>query len=165
MANQVFGRVIAVSETKTVASTDANKQPLQKREIFIDCTRHDQYTGERSGFENKMVLEFSGKNLEKCNVVLSQAQKDDIVAISFDLQGVPIKDLATGKTRYLTFIRCYDIKTIRKAGQEYFSGHQPHGQAAAPQPAQQQAVVTQTAQSPFPPQGHDAPGSDKDLPF
>lgn len=167
MANQVNGMVIAVSQVKTVASSDPSKAPLQKREIFIDCTRHDTYTGERSQYENKQVHEFTGKALEKCDAVLKTLQKGDVVSIFFDIQGIENTDKATGKKKYFNAIRCYDCKILRRAGQqpEYFSGHQPQGQAAAPQPAQQQAVVTQTAQSPFPPQGHDAPGSDKDLPF
>ena len=136
MANQISGRVIAVSQVQTVATTDASKPPLKKREIYIDCTRYDPYTGERSQYENKPLLEFAGdKTLEKVNPVLDQVQKDDIVTISFELQGRQYKG-QDGKTKFSTGIRCYDIAITRKAAasgqqtaqpaqQQYFDGHQP----------------------------------------
>ena len=151
MANQISGRVIAVSQVKTVASTDPSKAPLKKREIYIDCTRYDPYTGERSQYENKPVLEFvSDKTLEKVNPVMDQIQKGDIVTISFELQGRQFKG-KDGKTVFTTGVRCYDIAITRKAAQsgaqtvqaapqpQYFDGHQPH---QAPQ-TQQQIVEQQ----------------------
>lgn len=149
MANQISGRVIAVSQVQTVATTDASKPPLKKREIYIDCTRYDPYTGERSQYENKPLLEFAGdKTLEKVSPVLDQVQKNDIVTISFELVGRQYKG-QDGKTKFSTGIRCYDIAITRKAAAsvqqtaqpapqpapQYFDGHQP-----------QQAPMTQ---SPF----------------
>jgi len=148
MANQISGRVIAVAKEMTVASSDASKKPLRKREIYIDCTRYDPYTGERSQFENKPLLEFSGdKVLEKVNPKLDGIVKGDVVTISFDIQGTPYKD-QQGKTKVYTAIRCFDIEVRRKA-----DGTQVVQQQA--QPAQVQAPVQQTveqppvAQSPF----------------
>lgn len=157
MANQISGRVIAVSQVQTVATTDASKPPLKKREIYIDCTRYDPYTGERSQYENKPLLEFAGdKTLEKVNPVLDQVQKDDIVTISFELQGRQYKG-QDGKTKFSTGIRCYDIAITRKAaasGQQtaqpapqYFDGHQPqHVPAGEFIPA---PPMPPMAQSPF----------------
>lgn len=152
MANQQTGRVIAVSKEQTVASADPNKQPFKKREIYIDCTRYDPYTGQRSQYENKPLLEFSGdKTLEKVNPVLDQVQKDDIVTISFELVGRHFQD-RDGKQKFITGIRCYDIQIVRKAGVQQ--------QAPAPQPAPQQAQqAPQPQQSPF------ANANDDDLPF
>lgn len=151
MANQISGRVIAVSGVQTVASADPNKAPLQKRSVYIDCTRYDPYTGERSQYENKPVLEFSGeKVLEKVGAKLDGIKKDDVVTISFDIQGVSYKDKATGKTKNFTGIRAYDIEVRRAAGQA----------DAAPAPQVQQPAPM--AQSPF---VGEQQGGDNGLPF
>ena len=130
---------------------------MKKREIYIDCTRYDPYTGERSQYENKPLLEFvSDKTLEKVNPVLDSIQKDDIVTISFDLQGRQWKG-KDGKTQYTTGIRCYDIAVTRRAGQAVAQPVQ-----AAPQAAAQPQYAAPTAESPF------AGGSENDndaLPF
>ena len=170
---KVYGRVIAVSKEQMVASAQAGREPFRKREIYIDCTRYDPYTGTRSEYENKPLLEFNGdKTLAKVSPVLDSLQKDDVVAISFDLQGRKITN-QQGQTKFFTAIRCYAIEVIRKAGQ----------QAAAPAvqtpaPAQQQqvqqpapAAAPQQAANPFPPapttqQLVDQQGNwDNDLPF
>ena len=157
MANQISGRVIAVSKVQTVASADPSKAPLKKREIYIDCTRYDPYTGERSQYENKPLLEFlSDKTLEKVNPVLDSIQKDDIVTISFDLQGRSFKG-KDGKTVFTTGIRCYDIVVTRRAGQAVAQPVQ-----AAPQAAAQPQDAAPMAQSPFVGEGEK---KDDGLPF
>lgn len=157
MANQISGRVIAVSKVQTVASADPSKAPLKKREIYIDCTRYDPYTGERSQYENKPLLEFvSDKTLEKVNPVLDSIQKDDIVTISFDLQGRQYKG-KDGKTQFTTGIRCYDIVVTRRAGQAVAQSVQ-----AAPQAAAQPQDAAPMAQSPFVGEGEK---KDDGLPF
>lgn len=146
MANSVNGRVIAVNREVTVASSDPNKAPLRKREIYIDCTKYDLYTGERSEFENKILLEFGGtKVLEKVNPKLDQIGKNDIVSISFELQGRPYTDKATGKLRVITGVRCYDIAIVRKAAQ---NGQQMAVAAQQPQPQPQQYDANPTYQAP-----------------
>lgn len=151
MSNQVNGRLIAVSKLQTIASTDPQKAPMQKREIFIDCTRFDPYTGQRSEYENKMVLEFVGKTLEKVSPVLDTLQKDDVVSVSFELQGRPYKEKGTNKEKYMTGVRCYDIQLLRKA----------NGQTVAQQPAPQPQInVQQVAQA-----LNAEPAPSNDLPF
>ena len=161
MANQISGRVIAVSKLQTVASADPSKAPLKKREIYIDCTRYDPYTGERSQYENKPLLEFAGdKVLDKVSPVLDTLQKDDIVTISFELVGRQYKG-KDNKTKFATGIRCYDIALTRKAGgqQQYFDNHQVA--APAPQPAPQPEPAPM-AEAPFPQPGQDG---DDGMPF
>ena len=162
MANQISGKVIALSKVTTVASADPCKAPMKKRELYIDCTRYDPYTGERSQFENKPLLEFGGdKVLEKLESL--QLKAGDIVTVSFDIQGTPYKD-KDGKTKVFTRVRCYDCEVRRRADGSVLQQapvQQPaqvQTQAPAPQP-QAQAPM---AQSPFPPE--DAHGSDG-LPF
>lgn len=162
MSNQISGRVIGISKEQTVASADQSRQPLRKREIYIDCTRYDPYTGERSQYENKPLLEFSGdKVLEKVNPKLDTIKKDDIVTISFDIQGTPYTEKATGKTKVYTAIRCYDIEVRRKAGE---AAPAPAPATQAPASAPQEPAPM--AQSPFVGEAQ-AQGQQKDpnLPF
>lgn len=157
MANVVSGRVIAVSKLQTVASADPSKAPLKKREIYIDCTRFDPYTGERSQYENKPLLEFAGdKVLEKVSPVLDSLQKDDVVSIAFELVGRSYQG-ADGKKKFTTGIRCYDIEVRRKAGgqQQYFDNHQPVMGGQNTPPVQQTNEAAPMATSPFLPEGGD----------
>lgn len=165
--NEIAGRVIALSGVKEVASKDAGKAPIKKRELYMDCTRYDPY-GNRSQYENKPLLEFGGDKLlaklEQLNI-----EKDDIVVVYFDIQGTPYKDGQTGKTKVFTSVRPYDIEIRRKADgsvpqqaqqQNYQSAHQPTGQ----QPAQTAAPAPQTqTATPFPPQ--EQREQSEDLPF
>ena len=145
MANVINGRVIALSQVKEVASSDPSKPAIKKRELYIDCTRYDPYTGERSEYENKPLLEFGGdKVLNKIESL--GLQQNDIVAVKFEVQGTPYKDKTTGKTKVFTSIRCYDIEVVRRAGQPV--QQQPVQQAApvqqpAPQPAAPASQPTQ----------------------
>ena len=151
MANSISGRVIAVSAVTTVASADASKQPLKKRMVYLDCTRYDPYTGERSQFENKPLMEFTGDRvLEKVNPKLDGIKAGDVVTVFFDVQGMDYTDKATGKKRNFTGIRAYDVQVVRQAGdqqgqqqgQQFFPNSSPQ-----PQPqVQQQQQVQQVAQ-------------------
>lgn len=152
---KVYGRVIAVSKVQTVASAQAGREPFKKREIYIDCTRYDPYTGKRSEYENKPLLEFNGdKTLAKVTPILDTLQKDDVVAISFDLQGRQITN-QQGQKKFFTSIRCYAIEVVRKAGQPAAAAPA----APAPAPAAVAAPAPQT--DPFPATA--AP--EDDLPF
>lgn len=127
MANQITGKIIAISDVQTIKSQDANKQPFDKRQLFLDCTRYDQYTGER-GFENTPIFEFGGKALEKLEELIAQGlKKDDIVTISFDIQGS--KYTKDGKIQIFTRVRPYDIEVFKPRNQN----NEPQ-QASAPTP-------------------------------
>lgn len=150
---QITGRVIALSAVQEIPSREAGKPAIKKRELYLDMTMYDPYTGERSEKENKPLLEFGGdKVIEKLAAL--NLQKDDVVTISFAIQGTPYKDQQTGKQKVFTAIRCYDIELVRKA----------NGQAQVQQPVAQPAPVQEpapAAQSPF--VGED--NGSKDLPF
>jgi len=116
--NQITGKVIAVSEIETIPSNDPSKQPMQKRKLFMDCTRYDQYTGER-GFENTPLLEFGGKVLDKLNTLVEQGlKKDDIVTVTFDIQGTKYTNKTTGKQDVFTRVRPYDIEMFSQKSQQ-----------------------------------------------
>lgn len=147
---QVTGRVIALSAVQEIPSREAGKPAMKKRELYLDMTMYDPYTGERSDRENKPLLEFGGdKVLEKLAAL--NLQKDDVVTVSFAIQGTPYKDQQTGKSRVFTAIRCYDIDVVRKAGQQQVQ-----------QPAQTQQVQQVAQQLNAEPAQQ---GGDKDLPF
>ena len=146
---QITGRVIALSPIREVASS-TGKEPIKKRELYLDMTMYDPYTGERSENENKPLLEFGGdKVLSKLEALKLVA--GDVVTVSFAIQGTPYKDKQTGKNRVFTAIRCYDIDVVRKAGQQQVQ-----------QPAQTQQVQKVAQQLNAEPAQQ---GGDKDLPF
>lgn len=154
---QVTGRVIALSAVQEIPSREAGKPAMKKRELYLDMTMYDPYTGERSDRENKPLLEFGGdKVLEKLAAL--NLQKDDVVTVSFAIQGTPYKDQQTGKMKVFTAIRCYDIDVVRKAGQQQVQqAQQQYVQQQAQQQVQQiaQQLNAEPAQQ----------GGDKDLPF
>ena len=134
--NQITGKVIAFSNIETIQSNEPGKQPMEKRKLYLDCTRYDPYTGER-GFENTPLLEFGGKSLEKLNALVTQGlKKDDIVTVSFDIQGTKYTNRSTGKQDIFTRVRPYDIELFKKEQ----PAQAPALQASAPaaQPVQQE---------------------------
>ena len=145
--------MIAVSNVTEVPSKEACKPAIKKRELYLDCTTYDPYTGERSQYENKPLMEFSGdKVLEKVNPKLDAIKAGDVVTISFDIQGMDYQDKATGKKKNFTGIRCYDVELRRSTD--------ANGQQAAPAaPAPQEPAPA--VQSPF--VGEEK--KDNDLPF
>ena len=147
---QITGRVIALSAVQEIPSREAGKPAMKKRELYLDMTMYDPYTGERSDRENKPLLEFGGdKVLEKLAAL--NLQKDDVVTVSFAIQGTPYKDQQTGKMKVFTAIRCYDVDVVRKDGQQQVQ-----------QPVQVQQVQQQVQQVA---QALNAEPADKDLPF
>lgn len=151
-----MGRFIALSDVREVASSEAGKAPIRKRELYMDCTRIDYYTKQPIGQENKVLLEFGGdKLLDK--VAALNLGKDDIISVEFNIVGTPYKDKQTGKSRVFTSIRCYDVEIIEKAGN-----------TVAPQPAQapQPQAQPQAAPAPAPePQPQSNGSKEEPLPF
>lgn len=140
MANTLTGKVIAVSQIETIASKDPNKQPMQKRSLYMDCTRYDPYTGER-GYENTPLLEFGGKAMEKLNELVNNGlKKDDIVVVSFDVQGTPYEK--DGKKQVFTRVRPFDIELKPKPQQTQ--------EAPAPAPAPVEATTSKDGKDDLP---------------
>ena len=141
--NQVIGRVIAVSPITEVPSKEQGKAPIKKRELYLDCTTYDPYTGERSQYENKPLLEFGGDKLvDKLSALNLEA--GDVVAVSFFVQGTPYKDAQTGKTKVFTAIRTTDIEVVRKRVE--VAGTQQPAPKPEPQPAPAPQAAPQTSQ-------------------
>ena len=104
MALTIIGRVHSVGNVISIASKSGG-QPFLKREIVLDCTRFDPYTGERDKFENFPQFEFAG---DKCSE-LDNVKAGDVVTISFDIQGSFYKG-ADGVEKNFTRVRGYKIE-------------------------------------------------------
>ncbi len=102
MANQITGKIVVIGNTESIPSKDGSKT-YNKREIVLDATKFDPYTGER-GYENYPTFEFGG---DKC-AELDQFSVGEIVTISFDLQGTKYEK--DGQTRFFTRIRGYKVE-------------------------------------------------------
>lgn len=158
---KLYGRFIALSDEKVIPASEQGKNPMKKREIYLDCTTYDMYTQAQIGDENKVLLEFGGDKMLDKAVALGM-QKNDVVAITFGLQGNAFKDKQTGKNRVFTAIRCLDIEVVNRAGQAQQPTAQPEqGQQAAP--PQAAAPAPQPSQEPQ--QKNDDGTKDDGLPF
>lgn len=134
MANTITGKIIAISPIETVASTQPGREPFKKRSVYLDCTRYDPYTGER-GYENTPLLEFGGKAMDKLNELVDKGlKKDDIVIISFDIQGTKYTN-KENKTQVFTRVRPFDIELFKLKDQQQAAASQ---QAPEPAPATSQ---------------------------
>lgn len=102
MANQITGKIVVIGSTESIPSKDGSKT-YNKREIVLDATKFDPYTGER-GYENYPSFEFGG---DKC-AELDHFSAGEIVTISFDLQGTKYEK--DGQTRFFTRIRGYKVE-------------------------------------------------------
>lgn len=107
MSNTITGMVLGVRDTEYVMGKDP-QNPFKKRKVMLDCTRRDQYTGERSEYENTPVIEFTGDKVAE----LDKCKAGDIVEVKFAVEGHNYtgKD---GQPRNFTGIRGYELAVIR----------------------------------------------------
>ena len=131
MANTITGKILRISPTVQIPSKDGSKT-FPKREVVLDATRYDQYTGER-GYDNFPAFEFGG---EKC-AVLDSYQQGQVVTISFDLQGRRWEK--DGEVKYITTVRGYKIEAWKGQQQQPATGAAIPQQQAAPQPQRPQS--------------------------
>lgn len=103
MANTITGRIKQIGDTMQIQTKKGDT--FAKRELLLDATSYDPYTGERSEYENIVPLEFSQ---DKC-AELDRFSPGDMVTISFALQG---REWTTqdGQVKRIAGIRCYKIE-------------------------------------------------------
>lgn len=147
MANKQTGRVLAIGQTQSVALKDG--KTLLKRELLLDCTRFDPYTGERDTFENTPLFEFSG---DKGVAMLDNIQVGQVVSVSFDLQGTKYEK--DGQTKYFTRVRPYAVEDVKAKTQQQVT------QQPIPQPAPQYVAQQPQYAAPQP-----TPQNNSNLPF
>lgn len=148
MANTVTGKIFSIGSIQTIPSKNGG-QPFYKRDVVLDATRFDPYTGER-GFDNYPMFEFTG---EKCKD-LDGYKVGQVVTISFELSG-SFFDGKDGVKKNFTRVRGYKIEARTVADK-------------APQPQQQPAHQNHPQYPPQPqyqPQTAPPPPGMNDLPF
>lgn len=101
MANTIIGKVLVIGRTEEIPSKNGS-QPFLKRTLVLDCSRYDQYTGQK--FENYPQLEFASKN----TAILDNFNVGDVVEVSFALQGRSYEK--DGVQKYFTSIVGYKVK-------------------------------------------------------
>lgn len=154
MSNQITGRLAAIDQTVQIPSKTGGN-PFLKREFLLDATTYDQWTGERSQYENIVPLDVSG---DKC-AELDNLSVGDIITVSFALQGREWTN-QDGQTKRMVSIRCYKIERRNQPGQ--VTAPQ---QAAPPQP--QPTPQYQAPPQQFPPcvDSYGNPQMNDGLPF
>lgn len=149
------GRIFIIQPTQSIPTKSGGT--FYKREIVLDCTRFDPYTGER-GYDNFPVFEFSN---DRCSL-LDAFQPGDIVTISFDIQGTK----SSQGDRYFNSVRGYKIEHRGNAQPQSMQNMSP----AAPQQTipQQQYTAPAYAAPTTAPYGDNmfgSPDPNKGLPF
>jgi single-stranded DNA-binding protein len=142
MANIQSGRIINIAPIQTIRTQSGNE--YLKREITLDATRFDPYTGERDKFENFPTFEFGGQLAKD----LDNFRPGQVVTITFELSGTKYQDKQTGETKYFTRIRGYKIEPRQQSSQPQQSAPQqqsPQPQRPAPQPQYQMPPQMQQA--------------------
>ena len=149
MANQMTGRIFLIQPTQSIPTKSGGT--FYKREVVLDCTRFDPYTGER-GYDNYPVFEFSN---DRCSL-LDAFKPGDIVTISFDIQGTK----SSQGDRYFNSVRGYKI--------EHRGNNQPQPLQTMQQNMPQQYAAPAYAAPPSAPYGNEmfrTQGSNETLPF
>ena len=147
MANQITGRIYKILPTQTFVSQKSGKTS-HKREIVLDASRFDQYTGEKK-YDNYPSMEFWGD--EQC-AQLDKFKEGELVTVSFDLNGTQYQDRQTKEIKYFTRVHGFKIER---------TGQQPQPQEQTPQTAQPVQAAPQPTLHPVP-QAQEEPN---DLPF
>ena len=132
--HELVGRFIAVDNEQTIQSTKEQGKTFKRRQLYMDCSRYDGLTGERSD-ENYPLLEFGGKALEQLNqLVGTGVKKGDLVCVSFVVDGVPYdKD---GRKQVMTKVRPIGVARWQRQQQpQQAQAQQQNAQASSPAPA------------------------------
>jgi hypothetical protein len=137
MANTLTGRVLKIEPTQEFQTKDGTTT-FKKREIVLDCSLFDRYTGEKN--VNTPLLEFVGS---KCDLI-DNFRPGDLVDVSFDVQGSSYRS-ADGKEHIFTRIRPYAI--VRRETKKDQSQQQ---QITPPQQVQQQVSPQQLGYTVYP---------------
>lgn len=161
MPNTITGRIFKVGQTVNVS----REKEFLKRELVLDCSRYDEYTGEKR--ENYVTFSFTQKRCEELNGYMP----GELVEVSFVLNGRKYEK--DGQTRYITDIVGYKVE--RKESRQNISAPQAVAPASVapqvppqPQYAPQYQPQPQYQQAPqYAPQGQQYPpqGNPPELPF
>lgn len=106
MANTQIGKIVSIGQTQNVSST----REFLKRELVLDTSRFDEYTGEKR--ENYAKFQFMQRHCSD----LDGFKVGEMVEVSFILTGRRYEK--DGQTRYITDITGYKIERRGAQGTE-----------------------------------------------
>lgn len=147
MANTIIGRIYRITPTENIATKKGTT--FMKRQLIIDASRYDPYTGEKK-FDNFPAFEVGGEEL--CRL-LEEYRIDDLVTVSFDLNGRKFLDEQSQQTKYFTTVRAYKVERVQ------------NGPVSQQQRTQQTASVPKFNSVQSAPTMEDAFKQNDDLPF
>ena len=104
MANTLTGRVLSVGQTVKIPTK--NGSDFVKRELILDASRYDEFTGEKK--PNYPLFQFTQKRCEE----LDGLSVGDFVEVSFILSGRAYQK--DGATRYITDVVGYKVERREK---------------------------------------------------
>ncbi len=107
MANTIIGRIYRITPTENIATKKGTT--FMKRQLIIDASRYDPYTGEKK-FDNFPAFEVGGEEL--CRL-LEGYRIDDLVTVFFDLNGREFLDEQSQQTKYFTTVRAYKVERVQ----------------------------------------------------
>lgn len=144
MALTIKGKIYKVLP---VASKEHNGKTYLNRDVILDCSTFDQYTGERR--DNFPSFNFYGSKCEELN----NYNQGDIIEITYNLNGSKYPDKVTKEEKYYTKLSAFKIERI---------GQNQPTQSCPPQDYQPQGMH---AQANAPQSVSDFEKEDDDLPF
>lgn len=150
MANTIIGKVLVIGRTEEIPSRNGG-QPFLKRTLVLDCSRYDQYTGQK--FENYPQLEFASKN----TAILDNFNVGDVVEVSFALQGRSYEK--DGVQKYFTSIVGYKVEPYNTQQSQQNTPQASHNAPQAEQSNQPFSLPAVDAH------GNPTEEVDDDLPF
>ena len=107
----------------------SREREFLKRELVLDCSRYDEFTGEKR--DNYVSMSFTQKRCEELNGLM----QGELVEVSFILNGRKYdKD---GQTKYITDIIGYKVERKGQAPQAQAPQAQAPQAPQAPQEPQQ----------------------------
>lgn len=133
---EITGRVHSVGSTITI--NGKNGTPFYKRELFLDTTPYDRYTGQRSEYESFPKFEFRNNNCSK----LDSVKVGDVVKVAFDITGRFYTN-RDGQQSHMNSIDAFDVEVVRSEQTQ---------QPAQPTMHQQQQQFVQSVNQPMPQQ-------------
>lgn len=90
-----------------------------RRDLYIDCTGYDRYTGQRSEYENFPRIEFNNAKA----AMLDGINLGDVVTVTFEIQGrfynsKSLNPDGTPIVKHANSINGYDIKVVKSVAPE-----------------------------------------------
>lgn len=108
MANTIIGKILSIGMTSYIPTKSGND--LKKRQLVLDASRYDEYTGEKR--DNFPSFTFMAKNCDK----LDAFHVGELVEVSFIIQGRKYEK--DGTTRFINDIVGYKIEAHSRNGQQ-----------------------------------------------